>query len=225
MRSVIAKKRRKKRVKQIVFRVLSSVVILFVLRAVVLGLGIWLTKGERAAGEVVFTGTIGKVEKGKIPLLLQSDKRWAGASYGGGTIKKNGCAPTALAMVAAGLTGDNQINPYRLAVFAEENGYYADGVGTSWSLMTEGCRSFGVEGTEISLSKEVVLDTLRSKKPVICSVGPGDFTTEGHFIVLTGVKDGKIRVHDPNSKKNSRKLWDYERLEGQIKNLWSFTAL
>lgn len=53
---------------------------------------------------------------------------------------------------------------------------------------------------------------------------PGDFTTTGHFIVLTGAEDGRIRVNDPNSRKRSEKLWDYDRLEYQINNLWVFTV-
>ena len=54
---------------------------------------------------------------------------------------------------------------------------------------------------------------------------PGDFTTTGHFIVLAGVEDGKIRVNDPNSVKRSEELWDYETLEYQINNLWAYTVL
>lgn len=50
----------------------------------------------------------------------------------------------------------------------------------------------------------------------------GDFTTIGHFILLTGVRDGKIMLNDSNSKERSEKLWDYSVLEKQIKNLWVF---
>lgn len=53
----------------------------------------------------------------------------------------------------------------------------------------------------------------------------GDFTTDGHFIVLTGMADGKIQVHDSNSKERSSRTWDYTTLEPQIENLWSFTKL
>ncbi len=63
---------------------------------------------------------------------------------------------------------------------------------------------------------------LKKGNPIICSMGPGDFTTAGHFIVLVGVEEGKIKVNDPNSKERSSKLWDYETLEPQIKNLWVF---
>ena len=52
----------------------------------------------------------------------------------------------------------------------------------------------------------------------------GDFTTTGHFIVLVGIEDGKIKVNDPNSKERSNLLWDYERLEYQIKTLWEFSS-
>ena len=51
------------------------------------------------------------------------------------------------------------------------------------------------------------------------------FTTTGHFIVLVGVEDGKIRVHDPNSTQRSNQLWRWETLEYQIKGLWVFHAL
>ena len=84
---------------------------------------------------------------------------------------------------------------------------------------------FGIQGREISLDKDNIQTELESGHPIICAMRPGDFTTTGHFIVLTGMKDGKICVHDPNSKKRSEKLWDYETLEGQINNLWSFTTL
>ena len=53
----------------------------------------------------------------------------------------------------------------------------------------------------------------------------GDFTTAGLFFVLTGMADGKIQVHDSNSKERSSRTWDYTTLEPQIENLWSFTKL
>lgn len=96
---------------------------------------------------------------------------------------------------------------------------YGDG------MITDIGSHFGIQGREISLDKDNIQTELESGHPIICAMRPGDFTTTGHFIVLTGMKDGKICVHDPNSKKRSEKLWDYETLEGQINNLWSFTTL
>ena len=51
-------------------------------------------------------------------------------------------------------------------------------------------------------------------------MGPGDFTTTGHFIVLSGCEDGLIKINDPNSYANSEKLWSYEEIADQIRNLW-----
>ena len=164
------------------------------------------------------------MEQGRIPLLLQWDERWGYGIYGDDMIALSGCGPTVIAMVAAGLTGDDTVTPYKVAQFAAENGYYAGDSGTSWSLMTEGARQFGIYGEELGLSADAVFSALEAGHPVVCSMSPGDFTTTGHFIVLTGIEDGRIRVNDPNSRKRSEKLWDFDRLEPQIRNLWVFTA-
>lgn len=170
----------------------------------------------------VFSESI-KVRKGEIPLLLQWDERWGYASYGENMIAISGCAPTSLAMVISGLTGDTSITPYKVAKYAEDNGFYVDGTGTSWSLMTSGSEFFGIDSKQISLSKDNIFSELENGHPIIASMREGDFTTAGHFIVLTGVSNRKIKVNDPNSKKRSSLLWDYDRLESQIKNLWSFS--
>lgn len=169
--------------------------------------------------------TIGEVKKGSYPLLLQWDPRWGYGTYGDNYLAINGCAPTALSMVIAGLTGKNKITPTKIAKYAEEQGYYIKEVGTSWSLMTEGSKYFGVVGKPITLSQNAIYQSLKVGHPIICSMRKGDFTTKGHFIVLTGLLDGKIKVNDPNSKERSNQLWEYETLEYQIKNLWSFQEI
>ena len=169
--------------------------------------------------------TVGEVEKGKIPLLLQWDERWGYAVYGDDMIAVNGCGPTAISMIAAGLTGDNTITPYRVAQFSAENGYYAGDSGTSWTLMTDGAQQFGIYGEELGLSESEIYSALKNGHPIICSIKPGDFTSTGHFIVLTGTENGKIRVNDPNSRIRSEKLWDYSTLEYQINNLWAYSLL
>ena len=76
---------------------------------------------------------------------------------------------------------------------------------------------------ELPLSQSVMENALAAGEPIICSVGPGDFTTSGHFIVLAGLEDGKFQVRDPNRRSTSEKLWDYDTLAGQITNLWAFS--
>lgn len=169
----------------------------------------------------VTCNNIGEVKKGTVPLLLQYDTRWGYGMYGNDVIAIEGCGPTSVAMVIAGLTGKNNITPYDVATYAYKNGYYEDG--TKWTFFTEGVKKYGINGTEIPLSKERIINELKEGHPVICSVSKGDFTTTGHIIVLTGVNDEMLIVNDPNSKERSSKLWSYERIKNQIRNLWTYT--
>lgn len=162
---------------------------------------------------------------GGIPLFLQWDERWGYRQYGNDFMALNGCGPTCLSMVACGLTGKAKWNPYRVARMAQKQGYYVEGQGTSWDLMTSGAELLGLHAEAVDFDESHILDTLQQGKPIICVVGPGDFTTQGHFLVLTGVDaSGNIQIHDPNSRKNSEKSWELQRLMSQIKNLWSYSV-
>ena len=77
---------------------------------------------------------------------------------------------------------------------------------------------------EVIFDEEHIVSTLNSGNPIICVVGPGDFTDNGHFLVLTGIDDsGKIILRDPNSNIRSEKTWEIDKLMSQIKNLWAFS--
>ncbi|MBS6370523.1 MAG: C39 family peptidase [Lawsonibacter sp.] len=168
-------------------------------------------------------GSVGAVERGIFPLLMQWDPRWGCAPYGDGLMALNGCGPTALAMVVCGLTGDGSVTPWTVAQYADEAGYYVEGAGSKWELMSTGCQHFGLVARELPLDRSVMVRVLEDGQPIVCSVGPGDFTTSGHFILITGVEDGKFHVNDPNRRANSEKLWDYDTLAPQIRNLWAYT--
>lgn len=169
----------------------------------------------------IYSNTVGKLSDREVPLFLQYDVRWGYGIYGDNVIAVNGCGPTALSMVITYLTHDASVTPYVVAKYSDSHGYYDKGNGSSWNLMTIGSRHFGVIGTNIQLSKNTIYQELENGHPIICSMRPGDFTKTGHFIVLTKIVDGKIKVNDPNSKERS-KLWDYEILEAQIRSLWTF---
>ena len=156
-----------------------------------------------------------------VPLFLQWDRRWGYRRYGSGVMGITGCGPTCLAMVGYYLTGDGDtFDPAAVAEFAELNGYYASGYGSSWTLISEGGVKLGLDVTEIPLVKKRMTDNLEVGNPIICAMGAGDFTSTGHYIVITGLKDGMFVVNDPNSVENSEMLWSYERIEDQIRNLW-----
>lgn len=164
-----------------------------------------------------------EVVQGTIPLFLQWDERWGYETYGSDFLAITGCGPTCLSMVWCGLSGSTDLNPLRMAQYAEQEGYYVKGAGTAWDLMNYGAEELGLTVENIVFDADHILSQLRSGSPIICAMRPGDFTTTGHFIVLTGVDEyGKIMVCDPNSRNNSEKTWDVEQLIPQIKNLWGY---
>ena len=79
----------------------------------------------------------------------------------------------------------------------------------------------GIDSTELPLDKQRVINNLEVGNPVVCIMGPGDFTKKGHFIVMTGIENGKIKINDPNSIENSNKLWNFDDISSQINNLWA----
>ncbi len=164
---------------------------------------------------------LGRIDYDHVPLFIQWDIRWGYAPYGNGIVGLDGCGPTCLSMAAVYFLHDKSMTPDYIASYSAENGYYKDGVGTMWSLFNEGADELGLKVTELSLAQKDMLDALDDGKIIICSVGPGDFTEKGHFILLTGYEDDGFVVNDPNSYRNSEKLWSYSELSPQIKNLWA----
>ncbi len=159
-----------------------------------------------------------------VPLLIQWDTRWGYYEYGSGMIGYTGCGPTCLSMVALYLTKDAKYTPIYLADYALENNYYVSGSGTTWSLMSEGGPGLGLSVRELPMDENTMVSALEAGEPIICSMGPGDFTDTGHYIVITGYSDGAFTVNDPNSPERSARTWTFDQLNGQVRNLWAFSV-
>ena len=160
------------------------------------------------------------INNSNVPLLLQWDERWGYTKYGDNIMGLSGCGPTCLSMVCIYLLNDPQYTPRYIADFAEQYGYCVPGNGSAWTLISEGGKELGLDVIEIPLDEDRIIRNLEVGNPIICIMGPGDFTTSGHYIVMTGYVDGKIKVNDPNSLTKSEKLWDYDEIKDQIRNLW-----
>lgn len=165
-----------------------------------------------------------EVIPGQIPMFFQYDSRWKDEDYGDGTMEFNGCGPTCLSMVLCGLNGTAEYDPVTIAKLADARGYYEAGAGSSWTLMSKLSEELDLKVHEVRFDESHIREELMEKRPIICVVGPGDFTTTGHFIVLCGLdSDGRVIVHDPNSEERSRRTWEIGELMPQIKNLWSYS--
>lgn len=160
---------------------------------------------------------------GAHPLLLQWDPRWGYETYGSGPLALTGCGPTCLAMAALALTGDESATPDRVAAYSERKGYYSKGDGTKWLLFSQGAADFGLRVEELPLWEASMTQALDAGKQIVCCVGGGDFTSDGHFILLYGYSADGFLVNDPNSRLRSAEAWPYDRLSGQISNLWALS--
>lgn len=168
------------------------------------------------------SGTLEASELEGIPLFIQWDKRWGYDAYGNDVIGLSGCGPTCLSMIVVGITKNQEATPDKLADYATEHGYYEQNSGTKWSFMDEVAAVYGVKGYYIYQSKDNMQEELAQGHPLVCAMRSGDFTAQGHFIVISGMEGDKFRVHDPNSIERSQRLWDYNTLQYQISAIWAF---
>lgn len=160
-----------------------------------------------------------------VPLFMQWDRQWGYLDYGNDVVGVAGCGPVCLAMAGYAVTGDETVfRPDNVVEFALKKGYCVPGSGSSWTLIGEGGRQLGLDVVQIPLDQNRIIKNLEVGNPIICVMGPGTFTTTGHFIVLAGMEDGKFRINDPNSRARSERLWEYDEFQDQIRNLWVIRA-
>lgn len=161
---------------------------------------------------------------GEVPSLYQRDPAWATTTYAGDTFAESGCGPTCLSMVYIALTGRDDRTPSDLGALSEQMGS-ASSDGTAWVFMTEGAASLGLSARELPADEASIRQALLGGSPVICSVGPGDFTSTGHFIVLTGIDEqGRLLIRDPNSPERTHRAWDFDTVLNQSRAIWAYSA-
>lgn len=167
---------------------------------------------------------LGEDVKGLVPLLMQWDWRWGFDHYGGGPAGLTGCAPTCMTMIGLGLTGDQSINPRDMFVYSEGAGFWVDGQGTSWSLVTNAFPNHPISATQISPDQASITAELQAGHPVLINVGIGKFSAVGHFMVLAGITDdGNFILNDPNNLENCSRTWPWSELSSEIVNAWSYS--
>ena len=138
----------------------------------------------------------------------QGDSRWGSKMYSSTgnkkqTMKSSGCGPTAMADVVATLK-DESIDPYDLAQLSVANGHRSSSGGTAWSFFPYIMEKF-------AFSKMVQTDSFTSLQAcldnggyVVCSMGPGYWTSGGHFICVWKVENGYVYANDPASSTRKR---------------------
>lgn len=140
--------------------------------------------------------------------------------YSEGTIATSGCGPTSMAMILTYLLGE-EVSPVEMAELG--NGDYTCSAGTYWSFFGDMSDKYGVKCEQMEVSSDNIVNNLEAGKPIIMSVGPGHFTSGGHFIVLRGIdENNNIIVADPASEDRSNETWDIDVFLDEGTQIWAF---
>lgn len=167
------------------------------------------------------TTVSGMYAKGEMPQFIQWSSEWGYYPYGEDNMGLSGCGPTCLSMVAVALTGNDGYTPTKIAQYAMDNGYYYPGAGTKWDLFNEGVENFGLQSRTLGLSEKEMTQAIENGEYLVLSMGPGIFTSLGHYIVIYDYSDGEFLIKDPNSNERSATKYKYQDIENQIKNIWA----
>lgn len=140
----------------------------------------------------------------------QGDSRWGSKMYSNHGNKKqtmanSACGPTAMADVVATLK-DSSIDPYDLAQLAVANGHRSKSGGTAWSFFPYIQEKFGFSKMIESSSLATLKACLDAGGYVVCSMGPGYWTRNGHFICAWKYDNKYIYANDPASKTRKRQV-------------------
>lgn len=130
----------------------------------------------------------------------QADSRWAkhpypSSLYPNATIKSSGCGPTAAAMIVSSLK--EIVKPDDIGDLFRKTGYRAS-TGTSGNGFLYIAEKYSLE-CKVKVKLDDAMACLKRGGMVIANVKAGGvFSTGGHYIVLTGLKnDNTIIVYDP----------------------------
>lgn len=151
----------------------------------------------------------------------QYDSRWATKLYTSTgnkkqTMKSSACGPTAAADVVATLK-DSSVTPYTLAQLYVANGHRAASNGTSWTAFKWTAEKYGFSKFIQTSSLTTLKACLDAGGYVVCSMGPGYWTSGGHFICAWKYDKTYIYCNDPaSSTRKKQKQSDFLKQRKQF---------
>lgn len=167
---------------------------------------------------------------------LQTDPRWKKLPYQvkgeTATIGGSGCGPTAAAMAIETITGQT-FTPVDACKWSVDHGYKALNAGTYYSYFVPQFKAFGIDCKQLLGSSlhnrpdhpihDQVKRYLEEGYYVIALMGPGTWTSGGHYILLWWWDD-KVRINDSASTKDKRLNGDPETFKREVKQYWLIDA-
>lgn len=164
----------------------------------------------------------GGIDDRKIRYWNQGDFASYDYGYGCGSIAACGCGPTSVAIVASTMKG-RDISPVETTQKVCSLGGCTSGGSYNATLAQTLTKIYGIR-TESTSDDQKVIDALGTGNAlVIAHMGPGVFTSGGHYIVLTGVNSQRqVSVADPGSRKRTEQKWfDFNIVMSQKKGAYT----
>ena len=161
---------------------------------------------------------------------LQTDPRWAKVDYSAKgektTIGASGCGPTAMAMVLA-TWADKSVTPQSECAWALSHGYKAPKQGTYYGYFAPAAKRYGLKaymlngttiyGKQDSPYHAKAKAALDQGHLVIACMGPGLWTSSGHFVLLWKLQGNTVFLNDPASTRLARTQGNYALFRKQVK--------
>lgn len=135
----------------------------------------------------------------------QYDSKWASNMYSSTntksqTMKSSGCGPTSAADIVATVK-DKSVTPWTLAQMYMKQGFRTANSGTSWAAFKWTAQKYGFSKFIQTSSLATLKACLDAGGYVVCSMGPGYWTSGGHYICAWKYDNTYIYCNDPASSK------------------------
>lgn len=164
----------------------------------------------------------------------QYDSKWGSLKYAvdgeSSTIKSAGCGPTALANVLGAIVSP-YIDPITCASWSRMKNYKVKNSGTSYNYPVAQAATYGVIVKRLNTSNvykktsnavhQQALNELKKGNWLIACMGPGIWTSGGHFVVAYGYENGYVYINDPASARADRAKNTWTTFMSQVKYYWA----
>lgn len=161
---------------------------------------------------------------------LQTDPLWRSKPYAvkgeSSTIGGSGCGPTSMAMVLATWC-DKSVTPASECAWALAHGYKSKGGGTFHSYFAAAAARYGlvsrmlnsasIYGNLTSMYHEIARAAIAQGDLVIACMGPGTWTSGGHFVLVWEIQGNVVYINDPASTRPERIRGNYAAFKRQVK--------
>lgn len=154
----------------------------------------------------------------------QFDSRWKSKPYTATgnkkqTIGSSGCGPTSMADIVATWI-DKAQTPVELCKYSLDHGFRTKNDGTAWGFFKSVAAAYGFGKFVQTKSMATARAALKAGALVVASMGPGYWTSGGHFICLWKTDDVYMYANDPAS--STRKRQKLAAFEEQRKQFFIF---